>query len=234
MGERVHLASSVDHAGFNAVTGRLVAHARRDAGLTQEALAEVAGLTRGSIANIEMGRQALTVHSLTSIARHLQVPIERLLPSRVHESEASDTGTPAASEVNHTIYRVGQSYGLHVYRGDRPVATFHDGGEAARFVAAMNASEVERPAGEPDDWQYGYHYGIAANDDEVARVIDEYAQARVAAVARAEAAERALADITIIAAAAAEFTDGRADRRQFERVVHIAALGGHTTDEQQT
>lgn len=35
-------------------------------------------------------------------------------------------------------YRVGEHYGIHVYEDERPVATFHDADEAARFVLAMN------------------------------------------------------------------------------------------------
>ncbi len=36
-------------------------------------------------------------------------------------------------------YRVGSRYGIHVYSGDRPVATFFDAREAEAFVAAANA-----------------------------------------------------------------------------------------------
>ena len=38
-------------------------------------------------------------------------------------------------------YRTGRSFGIHVYDGDRPVATFHDPDEAARFVAAINQAD---------------------------------------------------------------------------------------------
>lgn len=37
-------------------------------------------------------------------------------------------------------WRVGQHYGIHVYEGDRPVATFHDAADAERAVAAVNAT----------------------------------------------------------------------------------------------
>ena len=39
-------------------------------------------------------------------------------------------------------WRVGEHYGIHVYAGDRPVATFHRADDAARAVAAVNALEV--------------------------------------------------------------------------------------------
>lgn len=39
-------------------------------------------------------------------------------------------------------YRTGRSFPIHVYEGDRPVATFHDPDEAARFVAAINQADA--------------------------------------------------------------------------------------------
>ncbi|KAA2211669.1 hypothetical protein [Teichococcus oryzae] len=46
-------------------------------------------------------------------------------------------------------WRVGRHYGIHVYEGQRPVATFHWEDDAARAVAAVNAApssaaEIER------------------------------------------------------------------------------------------
>ena len=35
-------------------------------------------------------------------------------------------------------WRVGQHYSIHVYEGDRPVATFHDPADAQRAVDAVN------------------------------------------------------------------------------------------------
>lgn len=40
-------------------------------------------------------------------------------------------------------WRVGRHYGIHVYEGDRPVATFHRVEDARRAVEAINASAVE-------------------------------------------------------------------------------------------
>lgn len=40
-----------------------------------------------------------------------------------------------------TPWRVGQHYGIHVYEGDRPVATSHRSEDAERAVAAVNAAE---------------------------------------------------------------------------------------------
>jgi hypothetical protein len=49
------------------------------------------------------------------------------------------TPDPTAS-AERARYRVGSHYGIHVYEGNRPVATFHDAGEAASFVAVANAA----------------------------------------------------------------------------------------------
>jgi hypothetical protein len=37
------------------------------------------------------------------------------------------------------LWRVGSHYGIHVYEGDRPVATFHTAEDARRCVEAMAA-----------------------------------------------------------------------------------------------
>lgn len=42
-------------------------------------------------------------------------------------------------------WRVGEHYGIHVYDGNRPVATFHTEEDARRCVAAVTAQEP-RPA----------------------------------------------------------------------------------------
>lgn len=44
-----------------------------------------------------------------------------------------------------TAWRVGSHYGIHVYEGDRPVATFHDAADARRCVEAVNAEPPTPP-----------------------------------------------------------------------------------------
>ncbi len=46
--------------------------------------------------------------------------------------------TPSARQAE-APWRVGSHYGIHVYEGDRPVATFHRPEDAARAVAALSA-----------------------------------------------------------------------------------------------
>ncbi len=68
--------------------GRNVAARRREIGVSQTELAERCGLTRGSIANIESGRQRPTLHTLSDIAGALEVDMISLLSSS--EGNAGD------------------------------------------------------------------------------------------------------------------------------------------------
>ncbi|MFE6129518.1 helix-turn-helix domain-containing protein [Streptomyces sp. NPDC056437] len=65
---------------FNAEIGRRVRAARVDAKLTQELLARKAGLTRGSITNIESGAQAPPPYRLVRLASAMRVDPADLLP----------------------------------------------------------------------------------------------------------------------------------------------------------
>lgn len=60
--------------------GRRVRELRERDGLTQANLAAAVGLSRTSITNIELGRQAVPLHTLYSFAKSLNVPLVELLP----------------------------------------------------------------------------------------------------------------------------------------------------------
>lgn len=62
---------------------------RREAGLSQTELAECCDLARGSIVNIENGKQRATLHTLSNIADALKVDMRSLLPSS--EENPSET-----------------------------------------------------------------------------------------------------------------------------------------------
>jgi transcriptional regulator with XRE-family HTH domain len=70
----------VDEHAFNAEVGRKIRFARGRAELTQGALARLAGLTRGSITNIESGVQTPPLYRLARIAAALRVEPSDLLP----------------------------------------------------------------------------------------------------------------------------------------------------------
>ena len=55
-------------------------HRERWAGLTQEKLGRLVGLSRTSITNIEKGRQHVALHQVFSLAQALKVRPEILLP----------------------------------------------------------------------------------------------------------------------------------------------------------
>jgi transcriptional regulator with XRE-family HTH domain len=59
--------------------GRAISAGRRAAGLTQQQLADVAGLTRSSIANCEAGRQRIPSAKLAIIATMLGTTTSQLL-----------------------------------------------------------------------------------------------------------------------------------------------------------
>ena len=61
--------------------GELVREHRQRLGVNQAVVAEQAGLSRASIANIETGRQRIPFHHLYSLARALQVDAHALLPA---------------------------------------------------------------------------------------------------------------------------------------------------------
>jgi transcriptional regulator with XRE-family HTH domain len=62
--------------------GAQVRSRREVLGLTQLQLSKEIGLTRGSVANIEAGRQSVLLHQLLDIATALQQTPEQLLPTR--------------------------------------------------------------------------------------------------------------------------------------------------------
>jgi transcriptional regulator with XRE-family HTH domain len=74
---------------FNRQLGALIKEARRRAGLTQEQLAARTGLSRGSIANIELGDQAPPPYRLAHIALVLGAKSAELLPTLDPVGDAS-------------------------------------------------------------------------------------------------------------------------------------------------
>lgn len=59
--------------------GSRIARARLRCGLSQEQLGMRVGLSRPSIANLEAGRQDITVTRLSAVARYLRVSVGELL-----------------------------------------------------------------------------------------------------------------------------------------------------------
>ena len=75
--------------------GQRVKLARNAAKMSQERVADVVGLNRTSITNIERGRQHITLHTLYLLASAVGVSPQALLPERVDHS-AIDPATAKA------------------------------------------------------------------------------------------------------------------------------------------
>ena len=115
--------------------GQNVAGRRREIGLSQTELAERCGLTRGSIANIESGRQRPTLHTLSDIAGALEVDMLSLLSSP--EGNAGDEEEAAG----------GAGFGGGLVGGGA-VAGAALAGVAARALIRMIRSSAPEDAGD--------------------------------------------------------------------------------------
>lgn len=94
-----HVRKSIDNPPLYRALGRKIASARvtRAGGqLSQSKLAAMVGLTRGSIANIELGSQRPPLHIVWAIGRALGVEPASLLPQG---SELDDVAKTFAAEI---------------------------------------------------------------------------------------------------------------------------------------
>ena len=68
--------------------------------MKQEALASTLRISRGSLANIETGKQSILVHQLYNFATALQLAVSDLLPSAPGKASASErTELPLPSDL---------------------------------------------------------------------------------------------------------------------------------------
>ena len=65
---------------FQEILGERVRAQRREARLTQFALAEQAEVSRATLANIEVGTQRASAFLLAQLAQALDIPVEKLVP----------------------------------------------------------------------------------------------------------------------------------------------------------
>lgn len=77
--------------------GERIREVRQEAGLTQAKLADCVDLTRTSIANIELGRQKIQVHTLVAIAEALRLKPGSLL-QRSDETKADPVDATVPDE----------------------------------------------------------------------------------------------------------------------------------------
>ena len=62
-----------------------------------------------------------------------------------HEELADAAIAAGVGAVPAVLWRVGSHYGIHVYAGDVPVATFHRAEDALRAVVAVNGDTPPAP-----------------------------------------------------------------------------------------
>lgn len=72
--------------------GKRIRELRQKKELSQTRLAEIVGLKRTSITNIEKGRQKLLVHTLWDLAEALSVSAKDILPAEVVETRSLNSG----------------------------------------------------------------------------------------------------------------------------------------------
>ena len=100
------MRKSVDDKVLYSLIGKKIVDARMRAtggSLSQAQLAKKAGLTRGSIANIELGAQRAPVHTLWAIAEALGIEPRQLLPT---ESELEGQDYPEQLHFASSVRRV--------------------------------------------------------------------------------------------------------------------------------
>jgi len=71
-----------EEAAFNRALGKRIRLRRREAHLSQSALADAVGLSRTSMTNIEAGRQSVASYTLAELASRLEVSADALIGLR--------------------------------------------------------------------------------------------------------------------------------------------------------
>nr|WP_294566579.1 helix-turn-helix transcriptional regulator [uncultured Rhodopila sp.] len=80
--------------------GEQVRERRDSLRMTQLQLSALIGLTRGSVANIEAGRQSVLLHQFLAIAAALQLTPEQLLPAHTEALPAGEMTDMPESVLN--------------------------------------------------------------------------------------------------------------------------------------
>lgn len=121
--------------------GRRLAGARKAADMTQQRLADVMGVGRSSVANMEGGRQPVDAVQLALAARALRIPLDALLPAE---------DLPPAPALPHDVeIRVAYEVTCRTCSPGQPIDVARDKGQAARSRKDHIAEMQERGSGEP-------------------------------------------------------------------------------------
>jgi transcriptional regulator with XRE-family HTH domain len=74
--------------------GKKLREARLTAGVSQERLAELAGLHRTYVSSVERGRRNISIENIERLAEALGIEMAGLMPARVSKKPDDGQGTP--------------------------------------------------------------------------------------------------------------------------------------------
>lgn len=80
--------------------GAVIKSRRKTLGMKQETLARLLSISRGSLANVETGRQSILVHQLYRFAEALRLtPFDLLPPNSIEQSRTEPAELPLPSDL---------------------------------------------------------------------------------------------------------------------------------------
>lgn len=162
-----------------ALVGERVRSARQQQGLTVGALAEAAGIGKGSLSELEHGTRNPTLGTLYSLANALGVPLASLLSDRVGARVTSPGVEARLIDVSVDAGWTVEVYRLRFDPGAERQAGGHGAGvvehllvTAGRLRAGPVGQEREIDIGETADWlSDAAHTYVAVGDDPVDAVV---------------------------------------------------------------
>ena len=87
------------HPTYKAI-GAVIKSRRKTLGMKQETLAGLLSISRGSLANVETGRQSILVHQLYKFAEALQLtPFDLLPPALIDQLRTEPTKLPLPDDL---------------------------------------------------------------------------------------------------------------------------------------
>ena len=93
------------------VFGENIKNRRKRMGLTQEQLAEKAGVSKNTISDIETGEKFVYADTLVLLAQALETEVYELLkPKDIFPDKAADILTKYGEEVREAVEKIGERY----------------------------------------------------------------------------------------------------------------------------
>jgi transcriptional regulator with XRE-family HTH domain len=154
------------------LVGERLRAARRERGLSLGALAEAAGIGKGSLSEIENGIRNPTLSTLYALAGALGVPLAALLAGQAGATVASPGIEARLLDVSHEGGCTVEVYRLRILPGESHPSVSHGPGvtehllvTAGRARVGRLGAETEIAAGESAQWVSDVPHGYAALGD---------------------------------------------------------------------